>query len=116
MPGREPSNFKATQEELLLIPKEKGYDLQLTNINWTVIASEIIIPLVDPAVGLFLLTNGQLGQVGLDLTELGGEALILTGLNVEVGLHFLVHCRLDKLVRLLNEVADVAVIKMPDLD
>ncbi len=59
--------------------------------------------------------NSQFSQIRLDLTKLGGEALILTGLNVKVGLHLLVHGRFDKLVRLLNEVTDVAVTKTPDL-
>jgi hypothetical protein len=58
---------------------------------------------------------GQFGQIRLDLTKLGGEALILTGLDVEVCLHLLVHGRLDKLVRLLNEVTDVAAMKKPEL-
>ncbi len=68
-----------------------------------------LIPLINTAVRLLFLANCQLSQVSLDLAQFGGEALVLAGLNVEIRLHLLIHFGLDKLVRLLDKVANVAV-------
>jgi hypothetical protein len=50
-----------------------------------------LIPLVNTAVSFFFLANCQLSQVSLDRAQLGGEALVLAGLNVEIRLHLLIH-------------------------
>ncbi len=75
----------------------------------------MIVPFVNSAVGLLFLTNGQFSQISLNLTQFGGETLILTSLNVEVSLNFLIDGWLDKLVSLLDEVADVTVTKRSNL-
>jgi len=66
------------------------------------------IPLINSAVCLLLLTNSQLGQICLDLTKLGGETLVLTGLDIKIGLHFVVDFRFDELISLFDQVTNIA--------
>ncbi len=66
-----------------------------------------ILPLIDPSVCLFLLSDSQLGQICFHLTQLGSQALVLAGLDVEVGLNTVIHFGFNELIWLFDEVADI---------
>jgi hypothetical protein len=65
-------------------------------------------PLVYTAILLLMLADRDLGQISSNVLQFGSDTLVLTGLNVVVGLHSGFDLGLDKLVSLLDDVANIS--------